>query len=165
MRRRCVYPFALVSMARPKKSNLTVVPPTKKQCSDILFQLRQGRFLEHACLLAGVSLRVLNKWIELGRKNTPGYVEFTDAIDRADAELGDKLMTGVMKSVEDGDPGTLKWLYDKRLAAREKHMQQKWIEQEQAAYTADAETADVVSLEEAEKALEESLLASDGELH
>lgn len=148
---------------RPKKYNLTVVPPTKKQCEKILFQLRQGRWLEHACLLSGVSLRVLQKWIELGRAGTPGYVEFTDAIDMADAELGDKLMTGVMQAIDDGDTGTLKWLYDKRLAAREKHMQARFLEIEEAANTEADESGDteVVTLEDAEKQLEESLLASE----
>jgi len=157
-------------MPRRKKSQelrLTVVPPTKKQCEDILFQLRQGRWLEHACLLAGVSLRVLHKWVELGRKNTPGYVEFTDAIDRADAELGDKLMTGVMQAVADGDQSALRWLYDKRLAAREKHVQTKWLQQEDefAQKQDEAGEVDVMSLEQAERDLEEALLADGEELH
>lgn len=157
-------------MGRPRKhpvQNLTVVPPTKKQTEQVLFQLRQGRWLEHACLLAGVSLRVVHKWIELGRKNTPGYVEFTDAIDRVDAELGDKLMAGVMDAVQNGDISSLRWLYDKRFAAREKHVQAKFLQQEDdlAQASEDAGEVDVMSLEQAEKDLEAALLADETELH
>lgn len=157
---------------RPRKGTttvqkLTVVPPTKRQTEQVLFQLRQGRWLEHACLLAGVSLRVLHKWIELGRKNTPGYVEFTDAIDRVDAELGDKLMTGVMSAIQDGDISSLRWLYDKRFAQREKHVQSKFLTQEDdlSQQQDEAGEVDVMSLEQAEQDLEAALLADEGELH
>ena len=133
----------------------------------MLFQLRQGRFLEHAALLAGVSSRVLSKWIELGRKNTPGFVEFTNAIDRADAELGDKLMGGIMTCIEDGDASSMKWLYEKRMGLREKHMQAKWLKVEDDAYAGAEQNGEVSvqSLEDAEKELERvMLLADEGEL-
>ena len=142
-------------------SNLTVVPPTKKQVQDILFNLRAGTFLEHACLLAGVPARILDRWIELGRANVPGYVEFTDAVDRSNAELGDKLSKIVNQAVADGDMSSLRWLYDKRLGASEKRAQERWLSKQEKAYEQASESDDVVSLEDAEKLLEESLLASE----
>lgn len=157
-------------MARRKLdfTGLKPVPPTKKQVQDILFSLRQGTFLEHACLLAGVPLRMLNIWITLGRKNEPGFVEFTDAVDRANAELGNKLSTALMTAIENGDMSSLRWLYDKRLAQAEKHAQQKWLAEadEIESATNAEEYAAPESLADAEKRLEESLLAeTDGELH
>jgi hypothetical protein len=156
-------------MARPKKKPtqklaLQVVPPSAKQTQDVLFHLRTGKFLLHAAILAGVKERVLNKWLELGRKNVPGYVEFTDVIDRADAELGEKLMAGIMSFVEEGDLNAIKYLYEKRLGAKEKHLQAKWLEEADEAEEALDEDTDVVSLEDAEKQLEELLLGSGGDL-
>lgn len=150
---------------RPRNDEqLIVVPPTKLQVQNILFQLRQGRFLEHAALLCGVKSRTLTQWIKLGRKNVPGYVEFTDAIDQADSELGDKLMGGIMDAVESGDAATLKWLYEKRFGQREKHMQSKWLEEQDDAEQALEENTDVLPLDEAEKQLEVMLQGSEGEL-
>ncbi len=152
--------------ARPGDTRIQVVPPTKKQTQDILFSLRSGTFLEHACLLAGVPLRVLNRWIEFGRANVPGYVEFTDVIDRSNAELGDKLSKVVLNAIEDGDLNALKWLYERRLGASEKHAQERWLEVQDQAEEKQAENTDVVSLEDAEKLLEDSLLmGQDGEVH
>lgn len=133
---------------------------------DVVYRLRTGTFLEHAALLSGISTRVLARWIELGRKRTPGFVEFTDAVDMANAEMGDKITRAINEAAESGDQSALKWLYEKRLGEREKHLQKKWLQAEDDGEMETAGDEDVVSLEDAEKRLEESLLAADdGELH
>jgi hypothetical protein len=154
-------------VARTKNiDKIQVAPPTKKQVQDVVYRLRTGTFLEHAALLSGISTRILARWIELGRKRTPGFVEFTDAIDVANAELGDKITRAINAAAEDGDQSALKWLYEKRLGEREKHLQKKWLKSEDDGELATAGDEDIVSLEDAEKRLEESLLAADdAELH
>ena len=69
-------------MARPTKL-------TKKVQSDILDSVRNGCYFEQSALAAGIVKQTLYNWIARGQEGGASnalYVEFLDAITRAEAE-------------------------------------------------------------------------------
>jgi hypothetical protein len=116
-------------MAR-KVADLNVAPPTQAQTQSVLQYLRNAVYLEHACVLAGIPVSLLEKWIVLGRRGKPGFVEFVGAIDRANADLGNMVSNTFMDLARQGDTKALAWVHDKRLAQREKHRTARILELE-----------------------------------
>lgn len=111
-------------------------------------------------------MRVVNKWIELGRGNTPGFVEFTNAIDLVNAELGHEISGAIMDAAKAGDLSAFRWLYDKRLSATELHRQKQWLAVQDKAEASVGMNVSEESLEEAERRLEQvNAVGVSEELH
>lgn len=142
-----------------KVPDLNVAPPTHAQVQAVLGHLRNAVYLEHACVLAGIPVTLLEKWITLGRRGKPGFVEFVGAVDRANAELGNMISTAFVELARTGDKTAMAWVYEKRLTQREKHRTSRLLAQEDKILDEVVENPTDEDLTQAEQRLSELLTA------
>lgn len=127
-----------------EKERTAIAPPTAKQLELMQQYIKSCLHIETAAVLSGIPSKIVNKWIELGRKGRVDFVPFVDMIDRANAELSQKVMAPVTAAAfEEGNLQALQWIYKVRLQQREQHVQKKWLElEDQADAPIEAELSD-----------------------
>lgn len=117
-----------------QKDSIAVAPPTQEQLEKMRQFIKSCLHVETAATLSGIPTKMVTKWIELGRKGRADFVPFVDMIDRANAELSQRVMQPVQTAAfEDGNLQALQWIYKVRLAQREQHLQKKWLDLEDQA--------------------------------
>jgi hypothetical protein len=142
-----------------ERDRVAIAPPSQKQLELMQQYIKSCLHIETAAVLSGIPTKLVNKWIELGRKGRPDFVPFVDMIDRANAELSQKVMAPVTAAAfEEGNLQALQWIYKVRLAQREQHLQKKWLDIEDQA---DAPSEPELSEEDVEAAEARALAALD----
>ena len=90
----------------------------------ICANLAEGIYVETACILAGVCKATFYKWKTRGEAGEQPYVDFVDAVTRAEAEAERRAIAHIQRAGEE-DPRHLEWWLERkhsdRWARREKH--------------------------------------------
>lgn len=95
-------------MARLSK----LTPETQKKIVDAI---AEGNYLETAAALGGITYTTLNNWMKKGEAASSGaYVEFLEAIKRAEAEAESLRVSRISKAGKDGNWQADAWYLERR---------------------------------------------------
>ena len=87
----------------------------KDVCDKICVELREGCSLEGAAEAAGISSSAFFNWMKRGSKSKSGiYVEFVEAIKKADAEGQTSLIKEVRTAARKGQWQAAAWLLERK---------------------------------------------------
>lgn len=86
-------------------------PETKEK---ILTALRAGNYRQVACRYAGISHQTLRNWINRAEEGDPAYVEFVEALEKAeaDAEVADLAL--IRRAAGDGAWQAAAWIRERK---------------------------------------------------
>lgn len=99
-------------MARQSK----LTPETQKKIVDAI---AEGNYLETAAAIGGVTYTTLNNWMKKGEAASSGaYVEFLEAVKRAEAEAEALRVSRISKAGKDGNWQADAWYLERRYPDR-----------------------------------------------
>lgn len=96
-------------MGRPTKF-------TPEVTEKILYAIRLGAYYEMACNYAGCSYELMRQWIRDATANpeTSPYLDFVDALKKAEGESGVKCLEIIQKAMEDDVWQSAAWRLERR---------------------------------------------------
>lgn len=99
-------------MARQSK----LTPETQKKIVDAI---SEGNYLETAAAIGGVTYTTLNNWMKKGESTSSGaYVEFLEAVKKAEAEAEALRVSRISKAGKEGNWQADAWYLERRYPDR-----------------------------------------------